>query len=194
MSVLHAMTGSKASVAQRQLSILTSQLWGEANWQAQLRQTLLGQPRTQLHVQPSPADSWVWGLGRTSTICLWTTPWAPCLIRCMCQVAISLRKISMQFLGLRRQAILDLHSLECYIRLGHYVTFTPYILQLDLRKIQSTVNRITISNYVLHNIPSSRQTHELLWMNNLLWFMSIHSELRKTKRKWVTAAKIHSGL
>lgn len=160
-SVLHAMTGSKAAVAQGQLSILTPQLREEASWQGQLRQTLLGQPRTQLHVQSSPTDSWVWGLGKT--ICLWTTPWAPCPIsfqRCVCQVAISLRKISIQFLGLR-QAILDLHSLECYIRLVYYVTFTSYILQLHLRKIQNTVNRITITNYVLHNTPNSREDHKL---------------------------------
>lgn len=144
--------------------IPTPQLWEEASWQGQLRQTLLGQPRTQPHVQSSPADSWVWGLGKTVTICLWTTPWAPCPIsfqRCVCQVAISLRKISIQFLGLRRQAILDLHSLECYIRLVYYVTFTSHILQLHLRKIQNTVNRITITNYVLHNTPNSRENHKL---------------------------------
>lgn len=150
MSALHAMNVSKATVAQKQLSIVTPQ-WEEASWHRQLRQTLLGQPKTQLNTQFSPTDSWLWGLRKTITVCLRTTPWAPCPIsfhECVSGGYQEYEDNHSQFLGLRRQAILDLHSLECYITLVYYVTFTSYILQLHLRKIgkknQKPVRRITL--------------------------------------------------
>lgn len=106
-SVPHACGGTETELCFR--------LGEGARRQGQLRQTLLGQPRTQLHVQPSPTDSRVWGLRRAIPVCLRILPEhrAPSARRCACQVAISLGKIAVQFLGLRRQAILDLHSLEC---------------------------------------------------------------------------------
>lgn len=121
VSVPHTAAGGKAAVAQGQLGVPAPRAVA-GTIKADVTRT--AEDAAVCSVQP--ADSQVWGLGKSTTVCLWPAPWAPFPIsfrRRACQVAISRRKISTQFLGLRRQAILDLHSSRCYIRLVYYVSY-----------------------------------------------------------------------
>lgn len=82
-------------VAQRQLRTLLP-AGGGSTWQWELRQTLLGQPRPQLHVQPSPTDSQcgVWG---ELFLSVWASSLCPSSLRWAWQVTISLKRIPAVF-------------------------------------------------------------------------------------------------